>query len=93
MDKGIKIKYWVDVTMFCFLLLTGITGILAFSMIMFMNPLKTTFLGLSPTFWFWIHPFFAITTVCLVLIHLLLHKEWIVFTSKKIFQGPPKPKI
>jgi hypothetical protein len=78
MEKSTKIKYWVDVLMFVFLLLTGTMGFLAL-------------LTDSSSLVKW-HVFFAVTTVFFVVIHLLLHKEWIAFNSKKLFQKQNKPK-
>jgi hypothetical protein len=86
MDKGLKIKYWVDVAMAITLLITAITGIINLFMMLLETEDSNKFLGVNPSFWLMTHVIFAVTTVLLVVFHLLLHKDWIVFASKKAFE-------
>lgn len=85
MERSIKIKFYLDLVMSVTLLITAITGIINLINQLSENE-SNKFLGLVPDYWIAIHGFFAIITVILIIIHLFLHKDWIVFNSKKIFE-------
>lgn len=86
MEKGIKVKYFVDAAMVLTLLLTAITGIINLFIAMLEADDWNSFLGINPIYWLFIHVFFAVITVVLVIVHLMLHKDWISLISKKIFE-------
>jgi hypothetical protein len=83
MEKDHKIKYILDIVLFVTLLITGVSGLI--------NPIiiglnTERFLGINEDFWLTIHVLFGVITVVLVFIHLFLHKDWIVFSTKKFFE-------
>jgi hypothetical protein len=86
MERGLKVKYYVDVAMAVTLLVTAITGIINLFMALLGIEPPNTFLGINPAFWLTTHVIFGVTTVILVVFHLLIHKDWIVFASKKVFE-------
>jgi hypothetical protein len=91
MEKNIKIKFYLDLIMSITLLITALTGIINL-IIFILGDDVHKFLGLKPDNWIIIHGTFAIATVALIFVHLILHKNWIVFTSKKLFEKNPSDK-
>jgi len=68
-----KVYYFLNLAMAFTLIVTAVAGI------------TIGIKGSSNHVLLGIHATFAIITVCLVFIHVILHKDWIVFLSKKIF--------
>lgn len=86
MDKSTKFKYYLDLIMSITILITAITGIINLIIVFILGDDIKQFLGVKPTNWITIHGIFGVTTVLLVVIHLIVHKDWIVFNSKKLFK-------
>lgn len=87
MKEKWKVKYWVDFFMLLFLLATATTGLN-----LFLSDIgNAKFLGVSGEKWRAIHPILGITTAAFVVVHLLLHLDWIKQISKKIFGSEKTP--
>lgn len=80
MEKSIKAKYFLDITMAFTFLITVIAGI-----VNLIADEKGAFLALPISVWLGVHVFFGIFTALLVFVHLILHRDWLTFVSKKIF--------
>lgn len=91
MADQLKRKYWFDFAMSVVILFTAISGLINLAIHLMDANEWPTFLGLPPDLWVGIHAFFGVSIVILVLLHLLMHTDWIAFASKKIFskQQPP----
>jgi len=85
MDKGLKLKYVVDAVMAFTILITAITGIINMFILVLDAESRNSFLGIAPSSWLIVHAIFGVTSVLLIIFHLFLHKDWIVFSSKNIF--------
>jgi hypothetical protein len=73
-----KLNYFVDLGLFISFILVALTGIIKFPLF-----------GLRKVY-FWnmhiIHDWSGIILTCLVLIHLILHWNWIVSMTKSFFR-------
>lgn len=84
MGEKLKVKYYLDLVMLLTLSVTALTGLA--NLYLGLSKAKSL-MGIGWPFFVYTHAVFAITTVILILVHLLLHLEWIKFSSKKIFGG------
>jgi hypothetical protein len=44
------------------------------------------YMGLTKATWVWIHSRFGILMLILVIIHLVLHRKWIICTTRNFFR-------
>lgn len=44
------------------------------------------YMGLTKTTWIWIHSRAGLLMIVFVLIHLILHRHWIIYTTKNLFK-------
>ncbi|WP_440946395.1 DUF4405 domain-containing protein [Methanosarcina sp. T3] len=44
------------------------------------------YMGLTKATWIWIHSRIGILMIILVLIHLILHRKWVVCTTRNFFR-------
>jgi len=79
-----KLNYWIDVGLAISFLAVAVTGIIKF-------PLIIRYLGLRGTEAFsrmsFIHDWAGVVLTLLVLIHLILHWNWIKTMTKDIFKN------
>jgi quinol-cytochrome oxidoreductase complex cytochrome b subunit len=87
MEKA-KINYIIDFLAGISFLITAITGLVIF----FFLPSGVrqgsyqTFLGIIKGTWAIVHDWAGIIFILLVIIHFMLHWDWIVCMTRKIFQ-------
>jgi cytochrome b subunit of formate dehydrogenase len=87
MEKA-KINYIIDFLAGISFLITAITGLVIF----FFLPSGVrqgsyqTFLGIIKGTWTIVHDWAGILFILLVIIHFMLHWDWIVCMTRKIFQ-------
>lgn len=83
-----KINYIVDFLAFFSFLITAISG-LAIKIYMPSGVRQgryQEFLGIQKGTWSEAHDFFGILMIVLVLIHFILHRDWVVSMTKNIFK-------
>jgi cytochrome b subunit of formate dehydrogenase len=88
----LKINYLVDFIAFISFLVTSVTGLIIF--IFLPSGVRQgrlqEFIGITKEVWNFIHIWSGILMLVLVIIHLILHWDWIVFTTKKVFGNNKK---
>lgn len=86
MDKT-KINYIIDFLMGVSFIIVSITGLIIFFFLPRGVPKGgyQEFLGIIKNTWVLWHNWWGIIMVALVIIHLVLHVDWIMFMTKKIF--------
>ncbi len=88
----LKINYLVDFIAFISFLVTSVTGLIIF--IFLPSGVRQgrlqEFIGITKEVWNFIHIWAGILMLVLVIIHLILHWDWIVFTTKKVFGNNKK---
>ena len=89
MDKA-KVNYLVDFVMaVTFLVLGGIGIIMLFLIPDTLPPEEQVFLGISHDTWSMLHGYAGLVVVVLVIVHVLLHLDWIVYHTKRLFLNKP----
>ncbi|HXX55038.1 MAG TPA: DUF4405 domain-containing protein [Methanoregula sp.] len=79
------LKWSVDILMLVFFLISAITGLFKFTLLMRVFGLTTVVLPLA-----WmsdLHDWSGLALVILVLAHLLLNRRWLAAMTKKILAG------
>jgi hypothetical protein len=51
------------------------------------------YMGLTKATWIWIHSKAGILIVILIIVHLILHGQWIICTTKRFFRKGKKNTI
>jgi len=87
MNKN-SINYIVDWIAFIFFLITFITGIMRFSVVLSfivinIGPVNVNLLNT-------IHRWSGVIAGVMILLHLILHWGWVVKNTKNLFRGPKK---
>lgn len=87
MDKS-KINYFVDILALISFLITGITGLIIFFFLPggIRQGGYQEFLGITKVTFVQFHNYSGILMVVLVLIHFILHWDWIVCMTKNLFK-------
>jgi len=87
MNKGRR-NYWVDVVIGVAFLVAAVSAVaflIPVSWIDWTVATTPTVLGLNYGFWQTLHTWGGILMILGVLLHLVLHLNWIVATTKKVF--------
>lgn len=90
-----KTNYLVDLFLTVFFFVVAGTGLF---MYLFIPPgiprgRYVIYMGLTKATWLWIHNKAGILIIILVVIHLVLHWQWIVRTTKSFFRKEEKDVI
>ncbi|MFA6089214.1 MAG: DUF4405 domain-containing protein [Candidatus Woesearchaeota archaeon] len=88
MDKP-KINYVIDMFLVISFVITAITGIIIFIFLPggVRQGSYQEFLGITKSLWSGVHDYAGLTMIVLSLIHLILHWNWIIVMTKRIFKG------
>ncbi len=85
----LKINYFVDIVAFISFLITAVTGIIIFIFIPTgesRGGVHSTLLGYGRHDWGAIHDWAGIVMTIAALLHIVLHWNWIVDTTKSFFK-------
>ncbi|HVN72970.1 MAG TPA: DUF4405 domain-containing protein [Methanoregula sp.] len=85
------LKWSVDILMLVFFLISAITGLFKFTLLMRVFGLTTVVLPLA-----WmsdLHDWSGLALVILVLAHLFLNRHWLAAVTKKILTGTGVEKV
>ncbi|WP_394339185.1 DUF4405 domain-containing protein [Methanosarcina sp. UBA411] len=85
----------MDLALTIFFLVVASTGLFMYFFIPSGIPRGkyVVYMGLMKATWLWIHSKAGILIVILVIIHLILHRQWIVHTTKSFFRKGKKDVI
>ena len=90
--KRVDINYIVDILMTISLIIVGVTGVLLY--FFFESGVRQggyqTVLGITKNTWTFYHDHFGLLMFALMVLHLLLHWNWMVCMTKKLFKKNPK---
>jgi len=88
MNKS-KLNYVINFLAFIFFFINAVSGL---AMLIFMpsgvrQGRLQEFLGIQKAFWLETHNWSGIILIILIIIHFILHWEWIVYMTKNIFKS------
>ncbi|MFA5141445.1 MAG: DUF4405 domain-containing protein [Candidatus Woesearchaeota archaeon] len=84
MDKT-KMNYWIDIAMAFSFVVTGITGLaIFFFMPQGQKSGQSAFLSISKQVWGDWHNWFGLLMIILMLVHLILHWDWLICMTKNM---------
>ncbi len=85
MNKA-KLNYMVDFFMFISFLITAMTGlVLKFALSKGRRSGQSEFLSIIKSNWELVHDWIGILMIFLIIIHIVLHWDWIVAMTKGLF--------
>ena len=92
-----KLNYWLDAVVALAFILSALSGVV----FLFAgsggyqggrNPgFQTEILGISRAIWSDLHTWVSLVVIAGVVIHLVLHWEWIVCLTRRMLEGPDRP--
>lgn len=86
--KKTDVNYIVDVILTIVLAIVGISGVILY--LFFESGIRRggyqTFLGITKHTWSFYHEYLGLFMVILMILHLLLHFNWMVCMTKKLFK-------
>lgn len=90
-----KTNYLIDLVLTTLFLVVASTGLFMYFFIPSGIPRGKyiVYMGLTKATWLWLHSKAGILIVILIVIHLILHRQWIVRTTKNFFRKEEKDVI
>jgi len=86
MNKA-KLNYIIDLFVFVSFLITGVTGIILKIAFKRRRSGQSEFLGIIKSNWEFVHDWIGILMIFLVIIHIVLHWNWIVAMTRGLFKN------
>lgn len=89
MEKN-SLNYWIDVGLLISFIFVAVTGLVLYFAFISNAPgagRNVDFLGTYKVAWLPWHSFFGIAMIVFAFVHLVLHFNWMVNMTKKIFKG------
>lgn len=84
----VKLNYFIDVLMAVIFIITAVTGLIIFLFLPsgIRQGNYQTFLGILKGNWIFIHDWSGIILIVLVVLHFILHWNWMIHITKSIFK-------
>ena len=91
----LKTNYLIDLILTTLFFVVAGTGIFMYFLIPPGIPRGqyVVYIGLTKATWIWIHSRAGILIVILIVVHLILHSQWIIRTTKSFFRKGKKNTI
>jgi hypothetical protein len=91
----LKTNYLIDLILTTLFFVVAGTGIFTYFLIPPGIPRGryVVYIGLTKATWIWIHSRAGILIVILIVVHLILHSQWIIRTTKSFFRKGKKNTI
>jgi hypothetical protein len=88
----LKTNYLIDLILSTLFFVVAGTGLLMYFLIPSGIPRGryVVYMGLTKATWLWIHSRAGILIVVLIVVHIILHSQWIIRTTKSFFRKGKK---
>ncbi|HWQ49733.1 MAG TPA: DUF4405 domain-containing protein [Methanosarcina sp.] len=91
----LKINYLIDLILTTLFFVVASTGLFMYFLIPSGIPRGryVVYMGLTKATWIWVHSRAGILIVILIVVHFILHSQWIICTTKSFFRKGKKNAI